>query len=549
MNLLASLTSDDSKIEQSVIAQQQKANDLLTTQNHTLQAEYDLLKKAYKIQQEKIDLIQSQYDALMRQLIDLKQQHFGSKTEKYIPEQALLFDRVVTDDPEPETEHMVFDRKKPCQKRHPHHIIPDEIPRVRIEYTLNETQQICPCGCGRLLKKTGEVISERLEYKRPELYVNQHVRFKYAGCLHDSCVLTADMPTLPLARSIAGPSLMSQIIVDKYEYHQPLHRQRQRFKQMKILLNKNSLYDWSCQMAEILKILYTALQKEVLLAPIVNTDDTPAKVRILGEDKAKKGYFWIYVGHGTESAAAVYIYTENRKGEGPQTFLGAYEGTIQADAYSGYDLLFDKKNKDHPRQEAGCFMHARRRFYKIVSQSKKTGAAHQAMSWVQALYKIEAHIKSASPEERLRIRQEESQPILNEFKTWLDTKINQALPSSPLFDAVQYSLNHWAALTRFMDDGKLEIDNGKAERGMRPIALGRNNWICLGSHYGGWMAALYYSFIESCKIHQINTYDYFTDVLTRINDHPVNRLKELLPYYWKKNQALTKTDDPPDDTS
>ena len=179
-------------------------------------------------------------------------------------------------------------------------------------------------------------------------------------------------------------------------------------------------------------------------------------------------------------------------------------------------------------------MHARRRFYKIVEQSKKTGAAHEAMKYISTLYNIEKEIKSESADKRKQIRQEQSKPLLETFKKWLDKKMDQVLPKSPLYDAVQYSLNHWQALTRYLEDGRIEMDNGKAERCMRPIALGRNNWIALGSHRGGHLAAIYFSLIETCKIYKINSYEYLTDVLTRINDHPANRIAELLPYAWAK---------------
>jgi len=487
-----------------------------------------------KQQQATITTISEQYEKLRQQLVDLRRQHFGSKTERYIPEQGLLFDFSETDATSPEEEYIEgFHRRKP-KKKHPHHIISEHLPRVRVEYELAEDERLCPCGCGAVLQKMGEEVSERLEYKPAELYVKQHVRFKYGGCLHDLGLLIAPMPTLPIARSIAGPSLVAHIAVDKYQFHQPLHRQQRRLAMLGIKLNDNTFYDWVRQSGDLLMVLYRALIDHALRAPIMHTDDTPAKVRIKGQSKAKRGYFWIYVGHGCEAVSAVYVYTENRSQEGPKAFLNGYEGYVQADAYSGYDVLFNVKDVEHPRTEVGCWMHARRRFYKIVVQSKKAGAAHEAMKYIRALYKIEEDIKTESADKRKQIRQEQSKPLLETFKEWLDKKADQVLPKSLLYDAVQYSLNHWQALTRYLEDGRIEMDNGKAERGMRPIALGRKNWVALGSHRGGHLAAIYFSFIETCKIYKINSYEYLTDVLTRINDHPANRIDELLPHAWAK---------------
>lgn len=499
---------------------------------------------------EKNELITEQYDSLLRQVRELTRQMYGCKNERYIPNQGLLFDLENIALPEPETEEVAYTRRKRQNNNHSHHNLPEGLRRERIIYEIPESERLCPCNCGKTLERIGEVVSERLEYKPAELYVKQHIRFKYGGCAQDSCILTADMPTLPVARSIAGPSLLSKIIVDKYEFHQPLHRQQSQLARQGIKLNGNSFYDWLCQTFALLAVLYEALKKDVLTCPIINTDDTPSKVRVKGETKAKKGYFWIYVGseEKLKPLSAVYIYTQTREGKWAQEFLADYEGYIQADAFSGYDKLFNEEDVNHPRVEVGCMMHARRGFFKITTQTKKAGAAHMGLSYIQNLYKIEEKIKNYSPEERYQVRQEEAVPILNEFKTWLDATAIRALKKSPLLKAAQYCLNHWDALTRYTEDGRLDIDNGISERGMRPIGLGRNNWISLGSHVGGELAALFYSFIETCKLHKINSYEYFTDVLTRIQDYPASRIEELLPYNWVK-RFVTKSAKEPENTS
>lgn len=509
----------------------------IKAQNNFLLCENETLKKVNAELVAKNKIITEQYESLLRQIRELSNRVYGSQNERYVPPtQGTLFDFSNEFLPPQPEELITVTRRKPRPTTHPHHQIPDSIRRQRIEYTLSKEERLCSCGCGKTLEKIGEVISERLEYKAPEIYAKQHARFKYGGCQNESVILTAGMPTPPIQKSLAGASLLSKVIVDKYEYHQPLHRQQKQLARQGVKLNENSFYDWLCQVFKLLSGLYQLMQRDILSCSIINTDDTPSKVRIKGCQKAKHGFFWIYIGSEDKEnlLAAIYLYTETRQGKWAQNFLGNYKGFIQADAYSGYDKLFNEKNAGHDRKEVGCMMHARREFIRIVKSSQKPGAAHQAVGYIQALYKTEEKIKQKTSEERLQIRQRESVPILQKFKEWLEIKANQALPKSPLLKAVNYCLNHWNALTRYTEDGRLNIDNGSSERGMRPIGLGRNNWVALGSHFGGELAALFYSFIETCKIHDINSYEYFTDVLDRIQDHPINRLSELLPYHWKK---------------
>jgi transposase len=506
---------------------------------HIQKAQIDRLEETNEI-------ILQQYEALRQQIIEFKRQLYGSRSEKYIPdEQGKLFEGlpIPEDQPKEEYEDLHFKRRKAKKNRNGHHIIPDDLPRVRVEHEIPEEDRVCKCGCGTILEKIGEEITEKLALKPAVLYVLQHVRFKYAGCPHDNDILVADLPAQPIERGVADSSLIAHVLVDKYEYHQPLHRQVNRLARHGVELSEKSMYDWLNQVATLCQPLIDALKRDVLRSPRIHTDDTPAKVRVKGVRKAKKGFLWVYIGCFPEGPlAAIYDYTENRSQEGPQLFLQNFKGDIQADAYTGYDALFDERNKNDVC-EVGCWMHARRGFYKIVAATQKVGAAHQALSFIKKLYLIETKASDFGPEKRKQLRQKEAKPVLDGFKEWLDIKLGQALPKSPLHGAVQYCLNHWEALRCYIEDGNREIDNGRAERAMRPIALGRNNWIAFGGHRGGEIAAAFYSLIETCKLHDVNTYEYFTDMLSRIAGHPINRVEELLPYHWKLAQG------PPHNTS
>ena len=231
--------------------------------------------------------------------------------------------------------------------------------------------------------------------------------------------------------------------------------------------------------------------------------------------------------------ALVYNYTENREGRWPQEFLKGYEGYLQADAYAGYDALYAEGKV----VEIGCFAHVRRKFYDIVSQCQKATHAQEALGYIARLYAIEATAKDLVYEERKKIRQEKARPILEEFKKWLDAKAEAFPPKSPMGLAISYTTKLWAALTRYTEDGMLEIDNNRAERAIRPIAVGRKNWLFAGSDKGGKAAAIIYSLVETCKQNNIQPYEYLADVLARLPAHKINQIEELLPCNWKKQST------------
>ncbi|MHC4397739.1 MAG: IS66 family transposase [Planctomycetota bacterium] len=482
-------------------------------------------QKQISEQAEKIATISQQYANLQHQVLNLIRGKYGQQSEKY-PVEYFAGDLFAKDAPapkaEPEKEEITYKRTK----RNGHRNIPKELPRVRIEYKLSEEDLDCPCGCGNKLHKIGEVITEQLEIVPAKIYVNQHVRFKYAGCADKDKVITAPMPAQPIDKGFAGPGLLADVIVNKYDDHMPLYRQSEKLARSGINISRKTLCDWVLQCAALLKPVVDEMAKDVLKSPKIHTDDTPVPVQF--EGKTKEGRLWVYLGCGSQSPpAVVYDYTPNRQQQWAQEFLSKYQGYLQADAYQGYDKIY----ADNKVIEVACMAHARRKFVDIEKNANKT--ALSALNYIGKLYKIERRIKDFHPVAKRAIRKLEAKPILKEFKIWLKRKKLSVIPKSPMGKAVNYALKNWIALTRYLADGVLDIDNNAAERLIRPIAVGRKNWMFAGSDRGGRAAAIMYSLIETCKLNNKNPYDYLRDTLTRLPTTLQRDIAELLPYERK----------------
>lgn len=493
-------------------------------------------------QQKTLDLIRQQYDNLQHQVKCLLRHQYGQKSEQGIPGQASLFNTQGEAELNTlETEAALqtipsHQRKKPRKGQRQ---FPTDLPRQRIEYDLPEEKKRCACGCGQALKKIGEEILEQLEIVPAKMYVIEHVRFKYAGCGIEPTVITADMPRQPLDKSMAGPGLLADVLVKKYDDHLPLYRQSEIFARHGIDIARSTLCDWVGACATAVEPIVGRMQPVVLTAPKIHTDDTPVPVLDPGSGKTKTGRLWIYLGMGQNAPpCAVYEYTPTRQQTGPMAFLKGYQGYLQADAYQGYDILYSEKQVDYHIIEIACWAHARRKFFEIAKQSKTVDtAAHQALSFIQKLYQIEREAHDFDDEARQQYRQEKSKPVLAAFKEWLDQLKDRVLPKSPLGDAVNYTLNNWQALNGYVDNGMLSIDNNAAERLIKPIKIGVKNYLFAGSDQGARNAAIFYSLIETCKLHQINPYDYLRDVLIRLPTQLNSQLDELLPWNWKPLSA------------
>jgi transposase len=345
----------------------------------------------------------------------------------------------------------------------------------------------------------------------------------------DCTVRTAGKPSQPIEKSTAGAGLLAQVIVAKLADHLPLHRQAKIFLRSGVRISVQTMCGWMAQCAGLLDPLYLCLKKYVLSSKVVGTDDTPVKVLDRNLPHTRKGRIWPYVGD-RHHPAAVYDYTPTREGAGPKVFLKSYRGYLQADAYVVYDSFFAEPERG--LVEVGCWAHTRRHFRDALETDPARMGGVLAM--IAHLYGVEkaARQKGLCGEDLRLAREHGSRPMLGLLHAYLKTIQNQAMPKSPSGQAIAYTLKNWTALTRYCDDGDLSIDNNGTERSVRGFAIGRNNWTFFGSDNGGKTAAVLRSFVTSCELTKIDPFVWFRDVLSRIAEHPVKSLEELLPHRW-----------------
>ena len=337
------------------------------------------------------------------------------------------------------------------------------------------------------------------------------------------------MPEQPIDKGLAGAGLLAEILISKYQDALPLYRQQRRFARLGYDLPRSTLCDWVMQCATRLKPIVEAMTTACLMpARKLHTDDTPFPV--LANNKTHTGRLWVYVGQADNAPpCTIYRYSKTRSHQVPCQFLATYQGYLQADAYPGYDKIY----RDGKIIEVACFAHARRKFADIVKTLKEPSLAHQALDFIGLLYAIEKHSKPMTVMQRYYYRRRFAKPILNDFYRWLIRQNKTAPPKTPLGQALNYCLNHWRALKNYLGDGILEIDNNRAERAIKPFVIGRKNFLFAGSHFGAEQAAIIYSLIESCNMLNINTFDYFKDVLTRLPSTLNKNISDLFPCYWK----------------
>lgn len=482
-------------------------------------------------------------DKLTHELALMKRWVFGSRRERFDsddPRQKNLFevgepsaDLSAAEPDEESSEDECSDlREKKSKKRRGHgrRPLPEFFPRQRVEHVVDAAELGCP-GCGQERVKISEVVSEQLEYTPASLFVVEHVQITYACAPCQEHVVTADKPPQPIDKGIPGPGLLAHITAAKYVRHMPLYRQEEDLARYGVLIRRSTLAGWMAGAAECLLPLYEFLKRRVLASDILGTDDTPVKVLDPDLDRTRTGRFWAYVGDDRHPDV-VYDYTPNHKRDGPAKFLKDYAGVLQADAFSGYDAIYYGSNGNIV--EAACSAHARRKFYEARETSPE--AAHQALAFFGRLYAIEHDAEKLSPEARRALRQEKSAPILNDLHEWLNETLVKLRPKAPVAGAIKYCLKNWEALCRFTSDGNIPIDNNRTERTLRDQAIGRKNWMFLGSDNGGRTAAVLYSFVASAKRHHLDVEAYLTDVLRRLPAvvNPL-ALRDLLPERWAKS--------------
>lgn len=480
-----------------------------------------------------------QMDSLAAQLAEFKRRAFGARSEVLAVLQPELWQDVVELPVPPEQLDQVKGHRR---RRHGRPAIDESLPRRRVEYDLCDADK---AGFARVVR-IGEEVSETLEYTPARLEVLQHARLKYR-CEDEagrSTIRTAWAQASPLARSNAGPGLLAHVTVSKYADHNPLARQERVLARHGLRRSRQTLCDWTLGAAELLAPLMAPLKRHVLGSAVIFTDDTTLALKApRGEARGKSitARLWVYLAGGwlpdpeqrwrRVAPAALYDFTTDRSGAHARRMLGAWRGFLQADDFAGYAESF-RSGVVH----AACLVHARRRFAKIVKDAPKgspPGLAHEALKYFAEVYRIEGEIRDADPDERLRVRQLETRPLMDDFHRWLSGHAPTVLPKSPLGEALGYALSNWGALNTFIEHGILEADNNISERAMKPVALSRKNWLFAGSERGGHAAAIAFSLIETARLNGVEPYAYLRDVLQRINGHRQDRLEELLPMNWR----------------
>ncbi|MDP6658099.1 MAG: IS66 family transposase [Nitrospinaceae bacterium] len=506
-----------------------KANTLIEQKD--LQIE-ELNKKLHSTQLSQ-KMLQHQVDQLLRRV-------YGRRSEKLDPNQ-LMFDDLIMESldqpaPQPPPELLVVEnteKKKPRtgKRNHPGRIpMPEHLERVNIVLDIPEQEKVCP-ETGKPLKKIGEEVSQKLEYRPGKLVVNVYRRPKYAS--PDSIasghvgVITAPMPDHPIERCKADIGLLSQVIVSKFADHLPLYRQDGIFERERVNIPRATQSSWVIQTYEAIRPLEDALKMAVLSRDVIFTDDSIIPLQVKGNGKVKKARLWVYVRGGPGPPLTVFDFSHDRSKKRPLDFLDGYRGYVHADAYSGYDELF----RLDWVIEVACWAHTRRKFDEAASSRPQE--ATEVLARIAQLYKIESECKEMTPEQRCNVRDQRSRPILDGIFERMEELKTKTLPSEPFRKAIDYALNQRKALFRYLDDGRLKPDNNTSENAIRPLALGRKNWMFTGSERGARATALFLGLIQSCKACEVNPWEYFDDMLRRIMSHPVNRLGELLPDQWK----------------
>jgi transposase len=421
-----------------------------------------------------------------------------------------------------------FERRKPARRP-----LPEHLPRERIVYP---SPPVCPC-CGGILHKLGEDITETLEVIPRQWKVIQHVREKFS-CRSCEAITQPPAPSHPIARGRAGPSLLAHILFSKYGLHLPLNRQSATYAREGVDLDVSTLADWVGAAAATLMPLVLLIRTHVFAAERIHADDTT--VRVLAKGKTRTGRLWTYVRDdrpfgGPDPPAVSFFYAPDRSAKHPEQHLASYAGLMQADAYAGFNRLYDASRRPAPITEVACWSHARHNFFDLARLAKAP-IAIEAVKRIDELFAIERQINGLSPQQRLCVRNERSRPLMVALEVWLREQRAKLSGQSSVSKAIAYCLTRWVALTRFLDDGRLCMSNNAAEREIRPIAVGRHNWTFAGSDEGGRRAAAIYTLIHTARINDVDPHAWLADVLARLQDHPAKRIDELLPWNWKRER-------------
>ena len=489
---------------------------------------FEELVEVNKKQESQLKSYESRISQMQFHIDQMQRLLYGAKRERFIPNQdenqmTLPFEVEEQTEPEKQQEVITYVRSKTKRENHPGRLpLPDHLPVEEIVIEPKEDTTGMKC--------IGKEVTDQLELVPAKLFIKRYIRPKYIksedeGALTHKGVI-ADLPVFPIEKGIAGPGLLSQVMIDKFVDHLPIYRQIERFKREGIKIPSSTINGWQEAICNLLEPLYDALKHRVLSQGYLQVDETP--IQVLDKSHKKnvfRGYHWVY--YSPLEKTVLFDYRDGRSREGPEKLLKDFSGYLQTDGYKVYDIFANKKSITH----LNCMAHARRGFEKALDYDKAN--AEHAMKLFQLVYDIErkARQENLTPEQRHMLRLDEALPLLNELGKWMAHTYKTVLPKSPTGKAMAYCIPRWDNLMNYLKDGSLEIDNNLAENAIRPIALGRKNYLFAGSNRGAERAAMFYSFFGTCKKNDVNPFDWLKKVLEVIPEYKVSKLDELLPQH------------------
>ena len=508
------LEQQSRQLEQQVAASQQEVAEL----NRVLDETADSHAK-----------LQQEHAAKLEELAWYKRWVHGQRRERTVEAegQQHLFDLTPGDDLEDAAQDSAAQPQQVAghTRRRRRELDLSRLPHHRHELDLSPQEKVCNC-CGRSKDRIGEDITRILEHVPSKLEVHEHARPKYACRYCKDGVSSPPPPQRPIVRGIAGPGLIAQIVVSKFGDHLPLYRLEDIFVRHGLHIARSTLCDWVSAAAELLQPLYDLQRQLVVQCPVMWTDDTPVKVLVGGDEGSRQGRFWTYVGDD-QHPYSVYDFTMSRSRDGPQEFLQNFRGYLHADAYAGYDAIYHGSNREII--EVACWAHARRKFFDARSNYPRE--AHQVLEWIQQLYDIEDRAHPLPATARGDLRRLKADQVLDKLEAYLATTHSKILPKSAMAKAMNYARNQWEALRCYTKDGRLTIDNNVSERALRHQAIGRKNWLFLGSQNAGPRAAVLYTVLAGAKRHRIEPWAYVRELLMRLHADDA-QLEEMLPDRW-----------------
>ena len=513
---------DDIDALKSLVADQATKLDHFTARNEQLTTENQHYKTQVLTLTEQLNL------ALARRYV--------ASSEKLSPDQIRLFDEAESEAAsavDVDDDVIIVPAHK--RKKRGRKLLPDNLPRIDVVHEIPESARYCDHD-GQLLVEIGEAISEQLDIIPAKIQVIRHVRKKYA-CNCGQCIKTAPLPAQPIPRSMASPGLLAHITISKYQDALPLYRQETILQRIGVDIPRATLANWMIQAGTLIQPLINLMQDRLLAYDIIQMDETT--VQVLKEDgKAaqSKSYLWLQRGGPPEQPVVLYDYDPGRGAGVPTRLLSGFTGYLQTDGYDGYNAVVANNKLMH----VGCMAHARRKFSEAVKaqgKKKKEGKAHRGLALIRKLYRVEKQARKLDPEDRHARRQKQARPVLDELRSWLDEVLPQVPPTSATGKALSYLHNEWSKLVRYLDDGRLEIDNNGAENAIRPFVVGRKNWLFSASVKGVKASANLYSLIETAKANKLEPYAYLRYLFTELPQaETVEAIEALLPGNIDKNQ-------------